>query len=174
MATETLRPDAVGDKSFLDVNGDTPAWKCVDETPSDDDATYVSAPGAAASDLYNIEATAIPDDATIDQIQVYNNSKKVGARACYTQVGIKTGGVEYWTANKALTAAYALYNNIWLINPQTLVAWTKADINALQLGVYLSFNIGTYGCCTQVWVVVTYTPAAGGAVLKRLLVGVGL
>jgi hypothetical protein len=160
MPTEFLRPNAVGDKSFLDVNGDTDGWKCVDEVSSDSDATYVSAPGAAASDLYNIPDSAIPAGAVISQIGVGVNCKKVGARTCYAQVGIKTGGTEYWTSNKTLTTSYAVYSNIWLLNPQTGLAWTKADIDALQLGIYLTFNIGTYGCCTQVWVVVTYTVAA--------------
>lgn len=164
MPTETLRPNAAGDKAFNDRFGAAENWDCVDETPSDDDVTYVNAAGAATSDLYNIPDSAIPAGATITQIEIFVNVKKVGVRVCNTQIGGKTNAAEFWTANIALTTSYVVKSKVWLLNPVTGVAWTKADIDALQIGVYLTFNIGSYGVCTQEWIIITYTVAVAGSV----------
>jgi len=72
------------------------------------------------------------------------------------KIYIKTNGVEYgnW---QTLTTSYADSNPaIYTINPQTGLAWTWDEINALQTGV--AFKDATAGArATTIWAVVDYT-----------------
>ena len=49
------------------------------------------------------------------------------------KVGLKTNSVEYAGSAQAVTSSYARYAGTnYATNPQTLAAWTQAEIDALQ------------------------------------------
>jgi hypothetical protein len=172
MATETLRPNAVGDKSNLHPNAVVDNYTCVDETPSDDDTTYVSTDTNDQNpevDLYNLPASAIGALDTINSVTVYHNvrSSSNTYKAAW-KPACKTEATEYFGTLVNPTTTYTEYSKQYLVNPNTLAAWTLAEINALQIGSsgYSGKNPSTgriyVGLCTQSWVVIDYTPAAGG------------
>jgi len=164
-STETLRPNAAGDET--DILEQIPAggehWdKVDDETPHDDDTTYLRTNIYEwQEDLYNI-----PDHSTgsgsINYVRVYAVAKSItaGQTTVYTQ--IKTNGVEYDGTAYATTTNYVTYSHQWDNNLQTGQPWTWAEIDALQIGVGLRRPTGTGGPtgrwthCTQVYVEVNY------------------
>ncbi len=51
------------------------------------------------------------------------------------QIGVREGSSEVFSANKALTAVYTPYNEKFLVNPDTGIAWTVAELDTLESGV---------------------------------------
>jgi len=167
--TETLRPDAAGDETAITSQfPDTGAhWDKVDETISDSDSTYIYTDSNVwREDLYNIPDHSI-GASTINYVEVYIECK---AEASPTQtsayVHIKTNGVEYNGGEETVTTSYATYSYQWTTNPQTTVAWTWDEIDALQIGVGLiQPALGQNTNCTQVYAEVNYeAPLLSGSV----------
>ncbi len=159
--TETLRPSAVGDVTQLGRSGGTANWQMVDDTTPDGDSTtvYTSDPTILSGyDLYNVPNTS--SGGIINFITVYTRSRRsqsAGTANTYTK--IKTGGSEYNGTSTTLTTIYADYSTQYTDNPKTSNAWTWSEIDALQIGIYLSITSAVWNSfCTQVYVVVDYTP----------------
>jgi len=160
--TITIRPGAVGDETNLTPYPNTGEanWEDVDEATSDDDEAYVEGGGGAyVTDLYALGDTTVSGKGKINSVTVYINcrgtAEGVGART-----RIKTNAVAYDGTEITLTISYATYSTAYTTNPQTTNEWTWAEINALQAGVGLKKPTGgATSRCTQVWVVVDYTPA---------------
>jgi len=161
-ATLTLRPNAGGDETNLTIGGTSPAatnWESVDDDPNPDEgATYVEDGGSGYTfDLYNLQDTAL--SGTINSVTVYvrvRGAEKTGTGAT---TRIKTNNVAYVGTDITVTTSYANYSTTYNTNPQTTVAWTWTEVNALQAGVGLQKpSGGAVTRCTQVWVVVDYTP----------------
>ena len=84
-------------------------------------------------------------------------------------------------AAQQMTEDWASYTKDWAVNPFTSQPWTWDEINALEIGVTLFDNEEKTPACSQVYVEVTYTPAAGiarplvgGSLAENSLVGKGL
>lgn len=149
-ASEILRPNAVGDVTQLTPTGAANNWDCVDETPTDEDTTYVSVTSATKYDLYNLPAHS--ESGLIKSIEVFIRAKRADA-GDWARIMIKTGGIEYDNgANLALGAAYADFSHVWATNPDTGELWTWDDIDSLQIGVKLSEGFANWARCTQVYV----------------------
>jgi len=166
-STETLRPNAAGDETLISEQypDEFFHWdKVDDETPHDDDATYIATDWYQfQEDLYNITEHST-GSGSINYVKVYMVAKSMqdpGAPNVYVQ--IKTGGAEYDGTAYKTTQSYATYSHQWDYNPQTGQAWTWGEIDALQIGVGLLRPAGTgapasrYTRCTQVYVEVNYT-----------------
>lgn len=160
MPTETLRPNGVGTNSENTPVGDTPNWECVDEETADDDTTYVYKGNSGwARDTYAMQDHSV-GSGTINKVTVYIRCKEVTIG--YGRTVIRTGGSEYEGAVKALTGAWLEYNTEYATNPKTGSPWTWAEVDALEAGVDLAGYLydSRKGLCTQVWVVVDYSPVA--------------
>jgi len=165
--TVTIRPGAAGDETGLTIGGTTPAatnWESVDDPTADDDATLVYAQNIDTylTDLYNLADTAL--SGTINSVTVYMRVKALvtpDRASAYTR--IKTNGVAYDGTAETVTTSWADYSKQYTTNPQTASAWTWTEVNALQAGAGLRQPKATgpnkKTDCTQVWVVVDYTPA---------------
>ena len=74
MATETLRPNAAGDETGLDISGTSPAatnWESVDDVGADESVTAVIRTTMSyARDLYNLPASGV-GGGVINKITVY-------------------------------------------------------------------------------------------------------
>lgn len=154
MATETLRPDGDGDETGIpgDEGGGRPYFDSVDEVSADDYTTYV---GGTGRDLYTLPASA--GSGTINKITLYFRVEAdvSGNRAwgVIKSDSTVTEGVQRTPFADFGQFNFGTYSEDWTTNPADSQAWEWADIDALQIGVRL---LG--GACTQVYVVVDYTP----------------
>ena len=159
MATvEILRPNAAGDEMSVpcQVPGPGEHWDKVDDTGmGDGDNTYVTTcymTGVWYRDLYNLPNPSAAGP--INKITVY---ARIGGHA---RITIETGGSIYESPTIDSMMAWTLRSYEWTTNPQTGLAWTWSDINALQIGVNLYGQLiqgVKASACTQVYVEVDYT-----------------
>jgi hypothetical protein len=161
MTVLTLRPTGAGDVTQTTPYPNTGEanWQDVDEAAQDSDTTYVTAADPAKYDLYAL-ANHTTETGVINFVKVCVYVKVVPAGDMVSDVftKIKTGGTEYASTDLGESTGYALYSKSYTLNPQTGVAWTWDDIDALQAGVYLYCSNGEFRC-TQVYVEVDYNVA---------------
>ncbi|MDP2728992.1 MAG: hypothetical protein Q8O55_00690 [Dehalococcoidales bacterium] len=155
MTVATLRPNAAGDLLGLSQYPASGAnWDKVAEAVEDSGATYVWTDQSVAwqRDLYNLPS--LPSGILfIAYIKVIFWAERLSGTSGSGRTIVKTGGTEYDGGQNNLTTAWAEYSTIHTTNPQTGVAWTVAEVNALQVGVRLKGD-GTSGqsACTQIYV----------------------
>ena len=74
--------------------------------------------------------------ATINSIRVIAKVATLGAYNADFQINIRTNSTDYNSSTITHNGTtYTQYSNVWSTNPNTGVAWTIADLNALQIGV---------------------------------------
>ncbi len=160
MPTVTLRPNGIGDKTELSNDGCPNNWQCVDEEVADDDTSFnKNTFNATLEDVYTLDD--LPGGvATITNVQVYIRARKTASATCGAAPYIRTGGVEY-SGGIYYFPNTSWFNRgaSWALHPGTGVAWTPAQVDALQAGVLISNSnfLGNQGRCTHVYVFVTYT-----------------
>ena len=172
MATETLRPNGAGDETFATPSAGA-NWECVDESSHDSDTSYVSttSPGGV-TDLYAKSSNSIGAGDTINSVTVYMVARITSSgRLINGQANnvIKENGVKTTATAKSLTTSYVSYSTTYTTKPSNGTAWTKTDIDNLQIGVRLAAQ-STTSRCTQVYVVVDYTPSGGGGSVSQKII----
>jgi len=159
MATLTLRPNAAGTYQEMGVfpSGST-HWGA---TSDQSDSSYLLANDILVRDFENFEDTS--QTGTISSVTGYMRAKKLtSAQAGAAQIGWRIGGpADWYSVGKALTTNFADYSETRDVNPQTGLAWTWDDINALELGAMVSaFGRTQEGLYfSEFWIVVEYTVA---------------
>jgi len=128
-----LIPNAAGD-----VTGLTPSagnnFECVDDIPHDTDTTYVEDSVVDDYDLYNLAASGLVDK-TILRVWAESRARDTVAAGGLMQLGLKTVATEYWSSDLTLLTTYDDYRGtVHTANPNTLAAWTIAQLDALQVG----------------------------------------
>ena len=160
---EILRPDAAGDEEALTpypANGGH-NWDRVDEASTDEDDTYVKIlMDTDKRDLYSLPASS--GSGTINFIKVYFRCKLIdmGGAQGQAKASIKSNStVTDGDWKDPLDYSWHTYSQQWNTNPAPpgTDAWTWDDIDALQIGVFLTC-LDQEIRCTQVYVVVHYTP----------------
>lgn len=128
-----LRPSAAGA-----TTGWTPSaganYAAVDEPTANDDTDYVSAATVALVDTYafgNLSGT-IP---TIHAVNVKMRLRKDDAGASSVAAVARPGATDNVGDDKSPSTTYVLYDTLYLVNPDTAVAWTKANVDASEFGV---------------------------------------
>ena len=128
-----IKPDAVGDQADFTPSAGA-NWENADDVPSDDDTTCNESATDGHIDLLNLEACGLSSVA-IRGVDVKWTARKTIANGDKQRAKIKTGGTVYDGAtDKVLTTSYKTYAESWRTNPNTSIAWTIADIDALQVG----------------------------------------
>ena len=162
MATVTLYPNAAGDLTEATPVGEATNWECVDEVVADDDTSYVRVTVSATKrDLYNLPALPSAVGA-ITNVTVYARVRRTQAATSSAGTHIKTNGSSYDGGGITFNdQAWYNQSQSYDTNPQSGNAWTIDEVNALQAGCRLGGNnyLNNQVRCTQVYVVVTYTPA---------------
>jgi len=165
-ATETLRPNAAGDEESItnSTSGAGNHWADVDDVTPDGGTTRVwdNAIGTYQRDLYNLPTHSV-GSGTINFIKIFFGLRSPTGTAVYGKVSQKSGttisnGTEFSTTS----TDYSYFaSQTFTTNPATGVAYTWAEIDALQIGVSLhgTFSPEASASCTQVYVEVNYTPS---------------
>ena len=158
MPTVTLAPKANGDTIQWAV-ADALQWTAVQT--NDGDTSFGSScwPGDNLVSLFQFDS--LPGYVgSISNVLVGVVRRRTNSSLAITNVQIKTGGVQYGSGNQfSSNTTYGAATAGWSTNPNTGLAWTVAEVNALQAGALLGSN---FWCtrCTQVYVEVTYTALA--------------
>lgn len=162
--SEVLFPNAAGDETNLELY---PAageenWEDVDEEFSDEAASFVgkfAMEEVALRDLYNLPVSS--GSGTIDKIVVHfraEGTPDTTIRASVKSNSTVTDGAEKTFAEIAI---YEDFTQEWVNNPADSEAWEWSDIDSLQIGIKIWLAEFMTATCTQVYVVVYYTPLVG-------------
>jgi len=162
MATETLRPNAAGANENItnSTSGAGNHWQDVDEASPDDNTTKVNTgTGTSGVDTY-----ALPDHSvgsgTINHVKVAIRCRRDGVLSPKTKEALYINGTVYYGTEHTMTSSlYSDFSHTFTINPDTGSAWDWAEIDALEAGVYLEADGGSWAYCTQVYVEVDYYTA---------------
>jgi hypothetical protein len=125
----TLAPNAAGT-----TDNWTGAFTDVNETTVND-ATVVSTNTATQDEQFNL--TDLPSGAfAIKAVkEAMRAANTAGAAATDVALGINSGGSVDAGSPAGLTTAFATYERLMLVNPVTGIAFTTAEINALQVNL---------------------------------------
>jgi len=174
MATETLRPNGNSQTQLMNNSGDsTNNYTYVDESVTNDsDYVFSQTSAAWATDLYALPDTAIPEGSTINSITFYARFCETDGGNDYAKFAYKSGGTVYYSSAPNITTSFATYSWVQNTNQKTSAAWTIDDINALTAGISL-YRTGdgkslVVGRCSQFWLVIDYTEAAGWTHITKI------
>ena len=133
-----LTPNANGDLSQLvgsDLNS-IDNYLLVDEYPHDTDTTYVEGSNVDEKDLYNLAACGL-SGVTITRVWGESRTKDTVAADGLVAIVLKTNSTEYPSSDITLLTSYTkqILGTVHSVNPNTAVAWSTGDLDALQVGV---------------------------------------
>jgi len=157
----TLRPLAVGSFNQSTIGAGESHEGAVQEVEQDGDTSYVYAPGGGTAkiDLFTIDGNGLPPNVTINSITVYVTAKASGIGTPSTvATTVKSGETTTNGGSNSLTGSYVEYSSTLPINPGTASAWTKYDIDGLEIGYVATPSVGMEARVTQAYVVVDYDP----------------
>lgn len=109
-------------------------WDCVDEIPPSD-ADYVSTNSNDVVDTYaagNLAGTI----GVVKCVQVQVRARTDGAPTPNNlKLAVRSGGTDYLSGDKAVSAAEKGLWNLWEDNPATATDWTETTVNAVEIGI---------------------------------------
>lgn len=157
MATQTLTVDGDGNN----VSGWLAEGGSYASVQSDDGGTTkLYSPTLNDVRQFSLTATSGLSGAIINSVTPYVKLANIGAYSATTAIGVRTNSTDYWSGNKTTTdTTYTLFSEVWTTNPNTGLAWTVSDLDALQIGVKKTDGNGTR--ITYAYAVVDYTDAGG-------------
>jgi len=133
-----LVPNANGDLSQLmgSDGNTTDNYLLVDEKPSNGDTDYVEGSVVDEKDLYNMSATGLASNNIIRRVWVESRSRDTASAGGSIALAIKTNSTEYLSSNITLLGTYtaSIKGIDYPLNPNSGVAWTISDVDALQAG----------------------------------------
>jgi len=128
-------PNGNGRVNTWAQTGGTPGqnYTSVNETPPDDDTSYVSSSTVSAADLYTIASVGTP--AAIVGVQLVSLAKKDDAGTRVLSLGFGNGTTESFDAGTSLGTDYTFVRRTLDQNPLTNAPWAPADLTGAQIGV---------------------------------------
>lgn len=109
-------------------------WAAVDEQPANDDTDYVSSATVNQVDTY-VFADLASNVGAIDAVNVVLRSRKDDAGTRSIAAVVRPVSTDRVGTTRAQSTTYQLTSNVWVTNPDTGVAWTRAGFNATEIGV---------------------------------------
>jgi len=155
----TRRPNADGNYVEWGFSTGTSSYSLVDEAISDDDDTYIYTLDADRFSCTFPTTPAVPSGATNISVTVHYNSKKSGVvgSPAFTPF-LRFSSTDNDGSAQSLTTSYVEYSEA--ISKPGGGDWTVAEINGLLWEAGGLHNGSGTNRCTQLWVVISYTPAA--------------
>lgn len=133
-AIETLLPQVGnGDLVGLTPSTGTDHGALVGEIPPTDDSGYNTGDTTGQTDSYNYPSLALPGSVLAVQTNLYARKTDAGARTVAPVM--RLGGVTYPGTAVAPLTTYRYLPQVWETNPATGLAWTTADVAAMQAGM---------------------------------------
>lgn len=130
-----LLPNGNGNSSLLvgqDGNS-VDNYLNVDEATPDGDTTYNASATEGDKDTYALTNLATgPYDVLAVQAVLYARKDDSGTK--FIRPILRTGAADHVGTSVPLATTYQTIRQIWETNPATAVAWTQADIDALEAG----------------------------------------
>lgn len=130
---DSYMPSGDGDTTTMAPSTGTAHWQLVDEVPASD-TDYVSSASVGALDLFQM-ADMAHTPATVHGVVAVAQMLKSDAGAREVGITLKSGATESVGSNIALGTGSTKYQRVIETDPNGGVAWTKAAIDALQVGV---------------------------------------
>lgn len=130
---EALFPDGAGNYSAWTPTAGA-NYTNVDETTPNDDTDYVASSTVAQRDSYTY-SNMLGAAATILAVALVPRIRKDDAVARTVKRFVRAGGVDYDGAAVAVPATYGYLQEILAVNPATGLAWTPAEVNAIEAGI---------------------------------------
>lgn len=167
-----LFPDSVDfNDSHLAVGAAT-LDDCVNDgvASPDNDGTHISVNSSVAIRKIRFGLTNMQTVASISKITVFiRASAASGAGVGTKKPFLYIAATQYSGAAHAADGPYLLFSDTWTTNPNTGVAWTKANLDALVVGVETAVDGIGVTRLTQIYVEVEAiaTPAKIGAARHR-------
>jgi hypothetical protein len=128
-----IRPNGVGTHAAWTPNTGA-NWAAVDDTPADDDTTYVSTSAANTRDSHTFED--IPTNVTVLGFQTCHLSKRATPGSAELKPTVRSGGTTH-DGNSQSVASDTVYSYAlqpYDTNPVTEAQATAAEINAAEFG----------------------------------------
>ncbi len=122
---QTLPPVANGNTHDFDTG--SPAASNVNEIVLSD-ATLDGSTTAGQIDQYTIPSIA-GGTYTIVSIGVSSRMQKGVSGPSKMDLGVRSGGTDYWSSDQTLTVAWADYQNWWSTDPNTAATWAALPSN---------------------------------------------
>ena len=155
MATITLRPNE-DISTQIEISYPDAHWDAINDVTPDEDATYILHQSGTAEDYIGLENSGA--SGVISSVKLYARGYvlylEIGSH-CY--VKLFTHANKYGNIDCQNEHPWQTYNQTFTTNPHTGLAWTWAEINALQL--YIQFVATDHVGLTQAYIVVTYSVA---------------
>lgn len=129
---ETLYPNAEGDVQQFTPSTGTTHYTLVDEATANT-TDYVYSDVVDNVEVFNLPSLS-GSGGTPDAVQTHLYAAKSDTGARSMNDVLRIGGTNYNGPDKVLTTGYQSYFELYTVNPATGVAWTAADIAALQVG----------------------------------------
>lgn len=129
----TLKPNADGKSNAWTPVGAGSNFQCVDDTQSNELTDYVETGTDGAEDWYNIQDLGFEPD-TVIGIGVTSVMQDSAAGSRGAQVGIDSGGNVGFSPTQTASGNWKSVRGFWSYEPVTNETWTKAKIDALQIG----------------------------------------
>lgn len=105
----------------------------INELTPDDDGSYISAPTPAPA-AYVCALTDLPATVTsVKSVMVVHRSRKTDGGDGNIQAGIVSGASTGNGVDRAITTAYTYWTDLFDLDPNGNIAWTKLAVNAAQL-----------------------------------------
>lgn len=161
--TISLFPTASAGVGSATLGAGTDAVQAVQTMDTDTSYIYAPSRGGLKANNYAVDGNMIPYNATITSIVV--NAWCAAGTGTTTgltvDLGVRIGGTTYLSGSpqSVTSQTYGLVQMTFALNPATSSAWTKYNIDALEIVVSLNGGTGTALLkCTQLYVDVQYEP----------------
>ena len=130
---QTQFPTANGETNNFSVIGAANNWQAVDETVSDDDATYVRSGVVGSIDDYIMGTVALTGTIYGVQLNLTHRKDDVGTRTITPT--IKSSGTFYEGALFPCQSNYTVAQMLWPLEPHANATWTNTSVNAITAGI---------------------------------------
>jgi len=132
-----LLPNGAGSRTELTPTGGANFANVNTSVSPTADATLNTGLAAGAGDLYAMQNSTLlqSDIATIKQVMVYARGLKDNAVLNNARMLVKSGGVSAKSSLVPLPSTFGVVSEKFLLNPATGLAWTVAEINAMEAGI---------------------------------------